>query len=110
VEFLLDHWDSREPRGPCHWGIGSRFLKVEYPFLRYNLFYYVYVLSFFARAHGDPRFEAARADLESRLDESGRIVVESRHRGLKGLEFSTHGRPSEAATRRLAEIRENLSP
>jgi hypothetical protein len=39
VESLLDHWESRKPTGPCHWGIGSRFMRVEYPFLRYNLFF-----------------------------------------------------------------------
>ena len=29
-------------------------MQIEYPFVRYNLFYYVYVLSFYERAKGDP--------------------------------------------------------
>jgi hypothetical protein len=29
-------------------------MQIEYPFLRYNLFYYVYVLSFYERAKGTP--------------------------------------------------------
>jgi len=48
VEFLLDHWVTRKPLGPCHYGIGSLFMKAEYPFFRYNLFFYVYVLSFYS--------------------------------------------------------------
>jgi len=109
VEFLLNHWTSRMPIGPCHWGIGSRFMQLEYPFLRYNLFFYVYVLSFFARARRDSRFQAAVAALESKLNADGQIVVESPHRALKGLVFCAKGRPSDAATRRYREIVTNLS-
>ena len=46
VESLLEHWTVKAPTGPCHFGIGKQFMQVEYPFYRYNLFYYVYVLSF----------------------------------------------------------------
>ncbi len=109
VESLLDHWETRLPAGPCHWGIGSRFLKVEYPFVRYNLFFYVYVLSFFERAREDARFGAALATLEARLDDTGRVVVERPHRDLKGLRFCARGQPSALATRRYREIRRNLA-
>jgi hypothetical protein len=108
VELLLNHWETRKPLGPCHWGIGSRFMQVEYPFLRYNLFYYVYVLSFYDRAIGDRRFDAALDVLESRLGEDGQIIVEMPHRGLKGLAFCAKGQPSERATVRYLEIRENI--
>ncbi|MCG8606049.1 prenyltransferase, partial [bacterium] len=87
VESLLDHWEIRRPIGPCHWGIGTLFMQTEFPFLRYNLFFYVYVLSFFERAKPDARFQAALAALESKLNKEGEIIVERPHRGLKGLEF-----------------------
>ncbi|MFQ5814721.1 MAG: prenyltransferase, partial [Anaerolineae bacterium] len=67
VEFLLDHWVTRKPLGPCHFGIGSLFMKVEYPFFRYNLFSYLYVLSFYDRAKRDARFLEALSVLESKL-------------------------------------------
>ncbi len=108
VLSLLDHWDTRKPIGPCHWGIGSKFLQIEFPFLRYNLFFYVYVLSFFERARRDPRFKAALDVLESKLDDDGRIVVENPHRGLRGLQFCEKGAPSTQATVRYREIRRNL--
>lgn len=47
VEFLLEHWRIRKPLGPCHYGIGTLFMQAEYPFASYNIFVYVYVLSFF---------------------------------------------------------------
>lgn len=108
VESLLDHWKIRVPIGPCHYGIGGLFMQVEFPFLRYNLFFYVYVLSFFDRAKGDPRFESALAALEAKLNTDGRLIVERPHRGLKGLEFCAKGRPSALATGRYHEIRQNL--
>lgn len=104
VASLLDHWSERAPRGPCHWGIGTQFMRVEYPFWRYNLFFWVYVLSFFAAARRDGRFHHALAELSDRLDDDGRVVVEHRHRKLKGLAFCARGQPSHAATARMNEI------
>lgn len=104
VQFLLGHWETREPLGPCHWGIGETFLTVEYPFVRYNLFYWVYILSFYDRAVGDGRFLEALEVLMGKLDEDGRVVVEAPHRRLAKLGFCTRGEPSEHATRRWREI------
>jgi len=108
VRSLLVHWETRKRCGPCHYGIGPRFMKVEYPFLRYNLFYFVYVLSHYPAAAGDARFRAAAATLASRLDAEGRLIVEAPHRGLKGLTFCARGEPSELATMRYREIVANL--
>ena len=109
VELLLGHWVTREPLGPCHHGIGSRFLQVEFPFVRYNLFYYVYVLSFYASARSDPRFREALATLAGKVNEDGQVIVEAPHRGLGGLQFCARGKPSHLATVRYDEIRSNVS-
>ncbi len=109
VESLLHHWVTRLPTGPCHWGIGTLFMQVEYPFLRYNLFFFVYILSFYERAKDDFRFREALASLTSKLNENMQVVVERRHRALKEISFCATGRPSVAATARFAEIRENLN-
>ncbi len=34
ISFLLKHWETRTPLGPCEFGIGSRFLSIEYPFFK----------------------------------------------------------------------------
>lgn len=108
VESLLDHWTVRKPIGPCHFGIGTLFMQVEYPFIRYNLFYYVYVLSFYEKAKRDARFQEALKALEAKLDDDGRMVVERPNRRLAKFSLCAKGRPSELATVRYREILENL--
>jgi hypothetical protein len=108
VESLLDHWVVRRPMGPCHFGIGTLFLQVEFPFLRYNLFHYVYVLSFYDRARDDQRYLEALHLLESKLDARGRVVVERPNRRLAQLSFCAPGRSSDLATARYREIFKNL--
>lgn len=109
VDSLLEHWVVRRPIGPCHFGIGTLFMQAEFPFLRYNLFHYVYVLSFYDRARGDRRFQEALDVLQSKLDARGRIVVEHPNRKLAGLSFCAAGRPSALATARYREIVRNLA-
>ncbi|SCP96927.1 prenyltransferase/squalene oxidase repeat-containing protein [Anaerobium acetethylicum] len=108
VETLLDHWTVRAPTGPCHYGMGTLFMQVEYPFLRYNLFYYVYVLSFYEKARRDKRFKEAFAALRGKLDSSGRLIVERPNRKLEKLDICRKGEPSEAATERYLEIVRNM--
>lgn len=107
VEFLLNHWTVKAPIGPCHYGIGTLFMQVEYPFGNYNLFQYLYVLSFYDGAKRDARFLEALAALKAKLRD-GQIVVERVVPKLAGLEFCQKGRPSEPATRRYLELLENL--
>ncbi len=107
VEFLLDHWVSRKPLGPCHFGIGTLFMRVEYPLRRYNLFNYVCILSFYERARNDRRFHQALEILESKMRE-GKVVVENPHRKLACFSFCKRGLPSDAATAHYRQIRENL--
>lgn len=107
VDLLLGHWESRLPLGPCHFGIGTLFLQVGYPFGGYNLFSWVHVLSYYERARDDARFREALAVLTSRLVD-GRIVVERVHRSLAAMTFCRKGEPSELATARYREILANL--
>ena len=107
VDFLLEHWTIRKPIGPCHYGIGTLFMQIEYPFRNYNLFSYVHVLSFYSRAKEDKRFLEALETLESKLAD-GQIVVERVVPKLAGLSFCRKGKASELATTRYREILSNL--
>lgn len=107
VEFLLDHWETRMPLGPCHYGIGTLFMQVVFPFVNYNLFFYVYVLSFYDRAKKDRRFLEALGILESKLV-NGKIVVERPNPKLAGFSFCKKGEQSELGTERYLEILKNL--
>ena len=108
VEFLLTHWTIRKPIGPCQYGMGTRFMQVEYPLWNYNLFQYVYVLSFYDKAKEDKRFLEALAALQDKLAE-GMIIVERNSPKLAELNFCKRGQPSELATGRYYEILVNLS-
>ena len=109
IETLLAHWDSKVPTGPCQFGIGTLFKQSEYPFLRYNLFFYVYVLSFYPYARHDKRFGEAAQLLSDKLNEDGQLIIERPHRGLADFELCKKGQPSQWATLRFAEIQENLA-
>ena len=108
VETLLDHWTVRRPIGPCQFGIGTLFMQVEYPFLRYNLFSYVYILSHYERAREDERFKEALEALSRKLDDDGRLIVERPNRKLAGLVAFAKGQGSEPATIRYKEILRNV--
>lgn len=108
VEFLLGHWVTRAPLGPCHYGIGTLFLQVGYPFSDYNLFYWLYVLSHYDRAKADPRFAQALVVLEAKLV-NGQIVPERVNRALSELHFCKQGQPSALGTQRYREILANVT-
>lgn len=108
VEFLLWHWKVKKPIGPCLFGIGTLFNKTEFPFFRYNLFYYTYVLSFYKKAIGDKRFKEALKILESKLQDD-KMVVENPNRQLAKMDFCFKGRTSDLATKRFNEIIKNIS-
>ncbi len=107
VKTLLSHWTTRKPLGPCGFGIGTLFGKLEYPFRRYNLFFYVYVLSFYPSARKSAKFRQALKALQAKLV-GGEVVVESPHRGLAKLAFCRKGEPSRPATKRYREILANV--
>ena len=105
---LIAHWKTRVPLGPCSFGIGSLFMQVEYPFFRYNLFSYVYVLSFFDGARKAKAFKEALGILQSKLVDD-KVVVENPNRKLSALSFCKKGQPSQIATKRYREILKNMS-
>ena len=103
VRSLIAHWKTRIPLGPCGFGIGSRFMQVEYPFFRYNLFSYVYVLSFYNSARKTKAFKEAFGLLQSKAVDD-KLVVEHPNRNLAALSFCKKGQPSPLATKRYREI------
>lgn len=107
VDFLLEHWVIRKPIGPCHYGIGTLFMQIEYPFRNYNLFEYVYILSFYNRAKEDRRFLEALETLKSKTVD-GQIIVERVVPKLAKLSFCKKDAPSVLATKRYNEILINL--
>jgi len=108
VQFLLNHWETRVPLGPCHYGIGTLFQQTTFPFSTYNLFYYVYVLSFYNAAKRDRRFLEALDVLRKKCID-GQMIVERPHLKLRALSVCQKGEPSVLATERYLEIQKRLS-
>ena len=79
------------------------FMQVEYLFKEYNLFPYVYVLSFYDRAKDDKRFLEAFEALKSKLVD-GMIIIERVVPKLAKLSFCKKGEPSALGTKRYHEI------
>lgn len=107
ADSLLGHWTVRRPLGPCRYGIGARFLAVEYPFFRYNLFFYAYVLSFYPLARRHPALAEAMDVLRSKLVD-GAAVIEHQKPGLKSSGLFGTGQPDPLATGRYLELLANL--
>lgn len=107
VEFLLHHWELKKPIGPCHYGIGTLFMQVEYPLGDYNIFHYVYVLSHYEKAKRDPRFLEVLEALQKKT-QAGQIIVERHSPRLNKLNFCKKGEPSILATKYYQQILENL--
>ena len=107
VDFLLWHWEIKKPIGPCHYGIGSLFMKTEFPFFRYNLFYYCYTLSFFKKAQRDKRFNDALMLLKKKLV-NGKMIVENPNRQLASMDFCRKGQQSELATIKFNDLIKNI--
>ena len=107
VDSLLRHWSMKRPLGPCHFGIGTLFMQTEFPFLRYNLFYYCHTLSFYEAARRDERFREAVSELDKKV-QNGQLVIENPNRRLAKLDFCKKGEPSELATVRYNELKNRL--
>ena len=107
IHFLLWHWEKKEPIGPCHFGMGTLFNKTEFPFFRYNIFYYTYVLSFYQKATKDKKFKEAYLKLKTKLKD-GEMVIENPNRLLANLDFCKKEKPSLLATKRFLQIEKNL--
>jgi hypothetical protein len=107
ADFLLWHWEIKKPVGPCMYGIGTLFMKTEFPFFRYNLFYFCYVLSFYKKARNDKRFKEALKALQTKLKDE-KIIIENPNRQLSNMNFCRKGQSSELATIRYNELINNL--
>lgn len=107
IHFLLQHWIIKKPISPCHYGIGKLFNQVEYPFRGYNIFYYIYVLSFYATARNDHRFKDAYHTLLEKVVD-GQMIVERVVPKLAKLSFCRKGEVSSLATKRWKEIEHNM--
>ena len=75
--------------------------------MRYNLFYYVYILSFYDYAVRDKRFQEAYNQLEKKIKDN-KLIPENLHKAWTEFDFAKKGQVSEIGTKRWKEIKNNV--
>jgi hypothetical protein len=82
-------------------------MKTEFPFFRYNLFYYCYTLSFYKQTHHDKRFIEALNLLKNKMID-GKMIVENSNRQLAVMDFCRKGQASGLAAIKFMELMKNI--
>ncbi len=75
-------------------------MKIEYPFLRYNLFYYI--LSIYDKVKEDKRYQKAYKQLKDKTI-NNKLIPENPHKAWNKFDFPKKGQISEIGTKRLYE-------
>jgi hypothetical protein len=93
--YLLTCWERRaEPYRPVGFGIGSTWLKSQYPFVQYQFLKTVDTLSRIPAAGADPRYREMVAHLESKRDDAGRWSAEGVNKPWSAFDFGQKKTPS----------------
>ncbi len=94
VNLLLDHWARRaEPWRPYGFGIGSQFVKVRYPEVKYGLLRVLDVLSLFPHAIKQPEYHDMLTALVEK-SKGGKYFMESISRPYTQFDFGQVKTPS----------------
>ncbi len=93
LDLLLTHWSRRGDWRPAGFGMGKRFLKLEYPAVRYGILRVLDVLSLFPYAIRSSEFASMLAYVEQKAVD-GRYYAESVPTGYPGLDFAQTATPS----------------
>lgn len=98
AEMLLRHWERQSERKLYLFGIGTKFRKLKYPFIWYDIMHVADVLSRFPFVHHDPRYCEMVDIIHAQADKEGRYTSTSMYRAWKGWSFADKGKPSPWST------------
>jgi hypothetical protein len=94
VETLLGCWERRATNKYYLFGMGIDFQKLKYPFIWYDLFHVLDVLSRYPFARSDPRFIEMLDTLRQQADTGGCYTATSMYQPWKGWSFADKKNPS----------------
>jgi hypothetical protein len=109
AEMLLWHWEHQRERKIFMFGIGTKFRKLKYPFVWYDVLHVVDVLSRFPFVHGDPRFGEMLETITAQADEEGHYTANSMYRAWKGWGFADKKHPSPWLTFLVLRIQRRIA-
>ena len=91
IDLLLEHW---RVRANLHgFGVGRRFMSLQYPAVKYGILRVLDVLSLFPRAVASPDFESMLDYVHNKAVD-GRYFAESFDSAYAGLDFAQDAAPS----------------
>lgn len=94
VDMLITHWERQEERKLYLFGIGTDFRKLKYPFIWYDILYFLDTLVRFPRALSDPRLQEVVKAVTGQADPRGRYTASSMYRAWKEWSFADKKNPS----------------
>ena len=94
AEMLLWHWGPECERRVYLFGVGTKFRRLKYPFVWYDVLHVADVLSRFPFVRADPRFREVVGAITVQADEEGRYTATSMYRAWKGWSFADKKVPS----------------
>ncbi|MBN1778527.1 MAG: hypothetical protein JW811_10460 [Clostridiales bacterium] len=108
VDLLLSHWRrSSEPWRPYGFGVGSDFLKLKYPAVKYGILRVLDVLSLFPYAVASPEFLEMLAFVRQKSAD-GRYTAESAARSYAAFDFGQTKTPSRWITFIIRRIQKRV--
>jgi hypothetical protein len=103
-DLLLDHWTRKgEKWRPSDFGIGKRFMRLEYPSVKYGILRVLDVLSMFPYAARSESFKSM-LDFVSQKSPDGRYRAESVHEAYGEFDFGQMEKPSRWLTFLIGRI------
>jgi hypothetical protein len=109
AEMLLWHWEHQRERKIFMFGIGTRFRKLKYPFVWYDVLHVVDVLSRFPFVQVDPRFGEMMGTITAQADDEGHYTANSMYRAWKGWPFADKKHPSPWLTFLVLRIQRRIT-
>jgi hypothetical protein len=94
ADMLLWHWGPECERKVYLFGVGTKFRRLKYPFVWYDVLHVTDVLSRFPFVRQDARFREMVAAVTAQADEEGRYTAASMYRAWKGWSFADKKNPS----------------
>jgi hypothetical protein len=108
AEALLWHWGPECERKLYLFGIGTKFRRLKYPFVWYDVLHVADVLSRFSFVHSDARFREMVDTITCQVDEDGRYTAGSMYKAWKGWSFADKKNPSPWLTFLVLRIQKRL--
>ncbi|MHA1973270.1 MAG: hypothetical protein ACTSW1_09765 [Candidatus Hodarchaeales archaeon] len=104
IDAQVNFWENRKTRKLYLFGMGTKFKKLKYPNIYYNIVHVLDVLSLYPEAQETNAFHQMIEIVNSKQRKDGSFIPESIWRAFKNYDFGQKKLPSPTLTYKIAEI------